>query len=102
MASVVPCYHAGALFGCALATAGALQGTGSGVDVPEKDTTFYAAVGGRVGAEVRVTEWLALAAFGDLRGTLTRTTLQIDGHDVWTTPPVSGALGVAAVFGQAP
>jgi hypothetical protein len=102
LATLVPCYHYDALALCALGSAGALQGSGAGVDQPRKDTTFYAAAGGRVGFEVRALPWLAVQAFGDLRGTLTRTTLSIDNQDAWTTPALSAAVGVMGVVGEAP
>ncbi len=102
LATAFVCRHFGAFRACATASAGALEGSGAGVDEPRKDTTLFGAVGARAGVELRVSGWFAMEAFLDVRGTLTRTVLSIDGRDAWTTPPVSGALGLGAIFGDAP
>jgi hypothetical protein len=94
LGGVVPCVHRGAVLACAIIAAGALQGTGVGVAEPRKETTLYVAAGARLGARVRVAGPLSVGAHLDLLGTPTRTALRIDDRDVWTTPPLSAALGV--------
>ncbi|MBI5535794.1 MAG: hypothetical protein HY898_23955 [Deltaproteobacteria bacterium] len=91
---LVPCLHHGAAMGCALFALGALQGTGEQVSEPRKDTTPYAALGVRVAAELPMSPALAARINADLLGTLTRTTLRIDGAEAWTTPVIAGSLGV--------
>jgi hypothetical protein len=95
LATLVPCAHYRFLMGCALVSAGALQGASANVAMPRHDSTPYAGAGARLGAELRVHRFLFLRLHVDVLTTLTRTTLQINGQDAWTTPPVSGALGLS-------
>lgn len=95
LATLVPCLHFRFVAGCALASAGALQGSGAGISAPLQQTTFYAAAGARLGLEFQVHRLLWLTPHLDLQATLTRTTLRINGQEAWTTPPLSGALGFA-------
>lgn len=96
--SAVPCAHWRFLFGCALVSLGALQGSGEEVGVPRQATTFYAAVGPRLGTEIHLVKFLYLRIHLDILATLTRTTLRIDNKDAWTTPPVSGDFGLGLAF----
>ena len=100
LASALACLHADALFGCAVGSAGALQGTGEGVSDPRNASTFFARAGGRVGIDVPLDETFALVVHADVAGNLTRTTLSLDGRQAWTTPPISGLLagGLRAEF----
>ncbi|HEY4117417.1 MAG TPA: hypothetical protein VGM56_06155 [Byssovorax sp.] len=101
LASLVPCAHVGLARFCGLASLGALQGRGSGVAHPERDTTAFAALGGRVGVEVPLLHSrFSAGVHGDLAATLTRTALDLDQAAAWITPPVSGsfAIGVSARF----
>jgi hypothetical protein len=97
LASIVPCVHHRFLAGCALGSAGVMQGTGFGVDRPLSQTTPYAAAGARVAAEFAADRLLVLQIHVDLLTTLTPTTLLLNGATAWVTPPASGALGVALV-----
>jgi hypothetical protein len=99
-AALVPCVHIGLARGCAIGAIGALYGSGYGIDMPFHRHTFYAAAGGRVGAELPLSRRLALDLHLDLLGTLTSTRLEVDHTTVWTTPPISAALalGIAATF----
>jgi hypothetical protein len=97
-ASVLPCVHADPLFLCAHGLFGALNGTGEGVSSPQRATTVYVALGARVGAEIPLSRRWALRTWADLLGTVTPTTLTLDSREVWTTPLVSGTLGVGALM----
>jgi hypothetical protein len=97
LASLVPCVHHSFLAGCALGSAGALQGTGFGVDRPQSQTTPYAAAGARVAAEFNADRWLFLQINVDFLTPLTPTKLLLNGTTAWVTPPASGALGLALV-----
>ena len=97
MASIVPCAKAGMLFGCALGSVGVLQGAGEGVSHGQRDTTVYGGVGGRAGIEFPFSAAFSLRVHGDILATLTRTTLQLNGRDAWTTPPVGSSFGLAGV-----
>jgi len=92
-AGLVPCFHHGPLAACALGYAGVLRGTGSNVSVPRHASTFYAALGARLALAIPLGGIFALDVHLDGLGTLTHTTLEIDGVPVWTTPPLSAVLG---------
>jgi hypothetical protein len=74
---------------------GALQGAGEKVVEPRQESTFYAGAGARVGTEIHLVKFLYLRIHLGVLATLTRTTLHIDGKAAWTTPPVSGDLGIS-------
>ena len=93
VAGLVPCFHLRRLAGCALGYAGVLRGTGSDVSVPRQASTFYAALGARLALAVPLGGIFALDVHLDGLGALTRTTLEIDGVSIWTTPPLSVVLG---------
>jgi len=93
----VPCIRPGALLGCAVLSAGALNGTGEGVALSSPRTTFYAAAGARGGAEWAPWDSLAFGGYVEVLATLTRTDLRLNGAIVWTTPPFSGGLGLQAI-----
>ena len=65
--------------------------------MPRRKSTFYAAGGGRLGVEIPLVAPLAFGFHGDLLASLTRTTLRIDGKEAWSSPPLSGLLGVSAL-----
>ncbi|HMR08899.1 MAG TPA: hypothetical protein PKA88_24130 [Polyangiaceae bacterium] len=97
-ATLVPCLHVDSLFLCPTATIGALQGTGENVSRPNKATTVHASAGARIGIEVPRDRYLSFVAHGGIDANLTRTTLKIDGQDVWTTPTLSGGFAGGARF----
>ena len=71
LASLVPCAHFGLARFCGLASLGALQGRGAGVAAPERDTTPFAALGGRVGVEVPLLHSrFSAGVHGDIAATL--------------------------------
>jgi hypothetical protein len=82
---------------CGLGTVGALHGVGSGVAGARSDTTPFGALGLRGGVEIPIAGIFAVDLHGDAAATLTRTTLQLEGHDVWTTPRASVALGAGVL-----
>jgi hypothetical protein len=94
LALLAPCAHLKVVLACALVAAGALQGEGIGLASPNRQTTFYAAAGARLGVELPLPHRLSVGLHLDGLAPLVRTTLQVDGRDVWVTPPFSGALGV--------
>jgi hypothetical protein len=92
--SVVPCIHPEPMLVCWIATVGALRGSGAGVPRATDDVTPYAATGPRVGVEIDVSRTWSAGVHFDVAATLTRTTLRLDRREVWTTLPVSAALGL--------
>jgi hypothetical protein len=93
--SLVPCWHAGAVAACGLGSFGALWGSGTGVPHPKQQVTPFAAAGLRLGVDLPLAGAFSATFHGDLAATLIRTTLQLDGRDVWTTPRSTAALGAA-------
>ncbi|MFT3768139.1 MAG: hypothetical protein QM820_22030 [Minicystis sp.] len=96
-ASVVPCFHVRAFAACGIGMVGALRGTGAGVPSAKAAVTPFAALGLRAGVEIPVAGIVSADLHGDLDITLTRTTLQLDGRDVWTTPRAAGAFGAGVL-----
>jgi hypothetical protein len=98
VASLVPCGHYSLLAACGVVSLGVLRG--STPDLGGRDSTFYAAAGARVAAEIPLygsssLQALALRVHADLQAPLTRTTLYVQGVEAWQTPPLHGALGLA-------
>jgi hypothetical protein len=94
LGALVPCLRGGLVEACVVVAAGALRGEAS-KGSPSNETSFHLATGPRVGAVIPLSTMFALHAHGDVMVALTRTTLRVDGEEVWTTPLVSGLLGVA-------
>ena len=94
---VAPCLHAGWFGACGVVGGGVLQASGETLSSPTSGDTPYAFAGLRLLAEIPLSEWLQLRPSIDLRAALTRTTLSAGGQQVWTTPPLSAAVGVALV-----
>jgi hypothetical protein len=97
LGTLTACYHVDPLFACALLSAGALRGEGSLVEVPRDATTLFAAAGGRVGAELFGASLVSVRFYVDVAATLTPTSLELDGREVWRTAPVGVAVGVAGL-----
>lgn len=91
---LAPCRHVKRIRLCVLAAAGALHGDGRGAGAPDRDSTFYAAAGVRVGAELPIVAPLDLRLHLDPMATLTPTSLAVAGTTLWSTPPVSVAVGL--------
>lgn len=90
---IAPCARARMFGFCALLGMGALQGIGIDVTTSRQATTFYAAAGARIAAEVPLRRFLSLDLHLDGLTPLTYTSLSLDAGEVWSTPPLSGALG---------
>lgn len=78
---------------CALLELGVLQGVGVDVATPFQASTLYAAAGVRLAGEIPLHKVLALELHLDGLTPLTYTSLSLNGAEVWSTPPLSGALG---------
>lgn len=99
LAGALGCVHLRSFFGCGALFAGALRGAGHDIAQPDRATLPYAAAGARLGVEIPLYSVLSLRVHGDVLATLTRITLRETGGptEYWSTPPLSGALGAAAV-----
>jgi hypothetical protein len=92
---LVPCWQGSPWMACAIAGAGSLRVEGKEVDEPKRDQAFYAALGGRVGAEIPVYGSMFLRLHGDLAMALTRTTFFLSDQARWSSSPVHLGAGLA-------
>ena len=91
--SLVPCASRGVLEGCALLTAGVIRASASNLVMSKEVSAPLLALGARVGVEVPFGNVLSAGIHLDVLAPLTETVLQIGGATVWTSAPISGALG---------
>lgn len=96
-ASVVPCVHVGLFAACALGALGSFRAEGEAIMQPLHASKLWGGAGGRLAAELPLGRSAALRGHVDVLAALSPITLQMDGREVWTSPPVSGAFGGALV-----
>jgi len=94
VASLVPCLRFGVASACVLATGGARQVAGDGLESARHATAAYLAFGGRLAAALPISRKLALALHGDVTAPVTRIRLEVDDDVVWTSPTLVVALGL--------
>ena len=94
MGSLVPCASRGVLEGCALLSAGVIRASARDSQMPQQVSAPYLAVGARVGLEVPLGSNLSAGMHGDVLAPTTETVLRVSGQAVWTSPAISGALGL--------
>jgi hypothetical protein len=95
--ALVPCLHFGQWIGCGVGRAGAFQGRAPDVVHPSLGTSAFGAVGLRGGYMIPLSKILSVRASVEGLVPVVRTTLVIDGQDVWTAPPVTAGLDFAFV-----
>ena len=94
MGSLVPCASRGVLEGCALLSAGVIRASARDLQMPQQVSAPYLAVGARVGLEIPLGSNLSAGIHGDVLAPTTETVLRVSGQAVWTSPAISGALGL--------
>jgi hypothetical protein len=94
MGSLVPCASRGLFEGCALLSAGVIRASARDLQMPQQVNAPYLAVGARVGVEIPLGSILSAGVHGDVLAPTTETVLRVSGQAVWTTPSISGALGL--------
>lgn len=90
LGSLVPCVELGVFQGCVVGSLGALQfeeGT-------SRETSVMAQAGARVALRFKLWEHIAISPWLEGVVILTRTTLSLDGAQLWTTWPVAISGGV--------
>jgi hypothetical protein len=99
LANVLGCGHYRWLFGCLEVAAGAMRAAGHDIPDAESVTLAYVAGGVRLGTELPLHRVFALRLHGDLLAAFTRATLRetTTRAEIWSTPAISGAFGLAAV-----
>ncbi len=96
--SLAPCFHTGVAMGCALVGMGQLYGQGEGVTSPRSDGSLYANAGARLGLEFPLASKMSLRVRVDGLVPLTHTRLELNGSEVWSTPPVAVTAGAGVLF----
>jgi hypothetical protein len=81
--SLVPCAHLGLLFGCPVASVGAIGATARGVARPRDNYAPWWALGGRVGAEWAPVSRVILRAYVEGLGTMLPVDLYVDGGKIY-------------------
>ena len=61
--------------------------------MPQQVSAPFLAVGARVGLEIPFGSVLSGGVHVDVLAPITETVLRVNGEPVWTSPPVSAALG---------
>jgi hypothetical protein len=78
--------------------AGGLRGSGHGLADAQNHTLPYLGCGLRIEGEIPLVSVLSLRVYADMLGVLSHITLRTSDAqavDLWSTPAMSGALGLA-------
>jgi hypothetical protein len=93
--AIVPCAHLAAVAGCLFGRVGAFQGRAPDVADPTLRTAAFAAVGLRGAYTLRISSSFGVRGALETGLPLVRTSLGIEGKDVWTAPPVFAGASLA-------
>lgn len=96
-ASLVPCFHRGVFGGCALLSAGVLQGAGLRFSETRQLAFPFVAAGARVLADLPIVAPISLRLHADLLAPLSPTVLLVDDAEVWSSSPLAVSLGICAI-----
>lgn len=93
--NLLPCGHAGSWSGCLVGSFGRLRAKGEDVDLPKQVIRRTGAAGAMVAYDWVPTRdsFLAVGVTGGVLVPLTRTSMYVDGEEVWTTPSIAGRIG---------
>jgi hypothetical protein len=94
MGSLVPCAFRGMLEGCALLAGGSIRASARDLVNPQQVSAPFLAVGARVGLELPLGSILSAGVHVDVLAPITELVLRVSEEVVWTSPPISGALGL--------
>lgn len=94
LGALVPCLRSGAFAGCAVVAVGALRSEVSS-SAPPTVTSLHVAGGPRAAFTLPLGSTVALVLDAEALFAFTRTTVRVDGVDVWSPPLVSAGLGAA-------
>ncbi|MGC4121609.1 MAG: hypothetical protein QM765_44935 [Myxococcales bacterium] len=97
-ASVVPCGRLSYFGLCVALTGGVQRANGENLPAARAVTSPYFAAGPRLLFEIPLTGRFSVRADAEVKGTFARTTVLVGDQPVWTTPAVTGALGLSALF----
>lgn len=90
--AIVPCLRAARIEACGVLAMGALRSEVSGGDPPTR-STFHMLAGPRVAVVLPLRGRFSLVVDAEGLFALTRTSVRVDGIEVWSPPILSGSLG---------
>jgi hypothetical protein len=94
-AQLVPCFHPGPVFVCALGSIGEFVVSGPGAPSPSSGSALFAAAGARIGGEWPLSRASLLRAHADGLVDLAPPIYLLDGYDaLWTAPRFAFSVGV--------
>jgi hypothetical protein len=97
-ATLLACWRPGHLSLCGVAGGGIVRGAGEDLPGARRGVGPWIGAGGRVAWLFPLGPASALQAHAELLGVPLRTRLRVGDAAVWTTPPLSGALGLSWVY----
>jgi hypothetical protein len=97
-ATISPCAHVGDLAACALASAGVVHGSSTGLVDPRSATSPRIDVGLRLAWERALSPAIAVRMFADASARLVRTHFDVDEMPVWTSSRFEGLAGLALLL----
>lgn len=92
--SLVPCASRGILEGCVLLSGGVMRASARDIVNPQQVSAPFLAVGARVGLDLPIGTIVSAGIHLDVLAPVTELILRISGEEVWTSPGISGALGM--------
>jgi hypothetical protein len=92
--TLLACARRGPLSGCGLFAAGVMRAAGYDLDHARHVAARFTGLGARLAVEIPARGPLMVRMHADAIAPLTETTLSVSGQDVWTSPPLSIALGM--------
>lgn len=95
--SVSPCVHAGSIAACAVASAGAIHGSGDGLVSARSAYLPLVAGGVRLAWEHPISARLAVRLHIDIDALLTTSRFDVDHMQVWASPRFEGGAGLGIV-----
>lgn len=95
LASLLPCVHGGLVLGCAIVGGGVLRSRGENLGNASAATTPVAVAGARAALELPLTNGVLIQGHVDVLGMLWESRLVVGENEVWRTPRVATAFGLA-------
>jgi hypothetical protein len=94
---LAPCAHVDRIALCVLGAVGSMRGESTGITTTNSEYVLFAAAGARVAVEIPLSPHFLLRPELDGFAALARPSLHLNRAVIWTTPPFSASLGLAAV-----
>ena len=92
--AILPCLRRSWFRGCLVTVVGALRARALEIEQPRQVEMLALRAGARVGGSYELGRRISLGIHVEVLASLIRTSFEVDQQSVWTTPPVSGLLGI--------